>query len=107
MLVSLLTSGNCCLLGSFLLRVNVLLVLTQGDQCGNQEKFWSDDDTRCWCSLPLLVQLAASQLTFNLYPNIGRAVKDVVQRLLSAVFTVKQVTQQSEFLAVSRGVLVG
>ena len=54
------------------------------------------------------MQLPAARLTFNSCPTVDRAVKDVMQCLPSAVFTVKQVTQQSEYIfqvqAISRGV---
>ena len=54
------------------------------------------------------MQLLAAQLTFNSCPTVDRAVKDVMQYLPLAVSTVKQVTQQSEYifqvLALSRGV---
>ena len=43
-----------------------------------------------WYSL--LVQLPAAQLTFNSCPTVDKAVKDVMQCLPVAVFTVKQVT---------------
>jgi len=70
---------------------------------------WQDETGQQWYSL--LVQLAASQLTFELVsgttPTVGSTVTDVVQRLPSAVFTANQVSQQSEYifqvLAVSKG----
>ena len=75
------------------------------DQCGNQisaiflEVFGG---TRCWCSCLLPSSLSIS------CPTVDSVVMDVMQCLPLAVFTVKQVTQQSEYifqvLALSRGV---
>ena len=65
------------------------------DQCSNQigAKFWEVfSGTCCWCSCPLPSSLSIS------CPTIDRAVKDVLKCLFLAVFTVMQVTQQSEYV---------
>ena len=64
-------------------------------QCGNQigGKIWEMfNGTCCWCNCPLPNSLSIS------CPTVDRAVKDVLKCLPLAVFTVKQVTQQSEYV---------
>ena len=68
---------------------------SRDDQCGNQigAKFLEVfSGTCCWCSCPLPSSLSIS------CPTVDRAVKDVLKCLPLAVFTVKQVTQQSEYV---------
>ena len=68
---------------------------SRDDLCGNQigAKFWEVfSGTCCWCRCPLPSSLSIS------CPAVGEAVKDVLKCLPLAVFTVKQVTQQSEYV---------
>ena len=68
---------------------------SRDDQCGNQigAKFWEVfSGTCCWCSCTLPSSLSIS------CPTVDRAVEDVLKCLPLEVFTVKQVTQQSEYV---------